>query len=84
MNEQGTTKQVSLADLRRAIEAVPEHPGPCIPGQNVDRWLALLHEHNRWALEAWRTAFEWRNDWHKRRDHREGKEGMALIREKLR
>lgn len=87
---------VSLDDLKRAIEAVPEHPGPCIPGQNADLWLALLHEHKNWALEAWRTAFEWRESLLDRalqglesepslaRWHNERDEGVRLIRERLR
>ncbi len=45
----------TLEDLKRAIDSVPSHPGPCIPGQNVDQWLALVHEHRRWEADAWRT-----------------------------
>ncbi len=80
----------TLDDLKRAIEFVPPHPGDCIPGQNIERWLALVHEHRRWAVEAWRTAFEWRSKFppvglgYAATNWDEYDEGMALIREKLR
>lgn len=75
---------VSLEDLKRAIEYVPPHPGDCIPGQNIEKWLASLHEHRRWAVEAWRTAFEWLASWERRLIlDAEYDEGMRLIREKL-
>lgn len=88
MSEHGTTKdQVSLEDLKRAIERV-----------HSIRMRGIIHstELSNVQLEAWRTAFDWRETHTKRAAAAlvsedaidiwmaERDEGMALIREKLR
>lgn len=87
------TKQVSLDDLKRAIA--------CYTAVDGDTWAKEAggsdYASRRWhALSfAWRTAFEWREDWRKRCQGialqsiqwsahcDEGDEGMRLVREKL-
>ena len=85
MTEQLTeVRVVTLDDLKRSIEMLPLHPGPCTAGQNADRWLSAWHEYHRWSSEAWRTAFEWLASWERRvMLDPEYDEGMRLIREKL-
>lgn len=84
--EQVSKDQVSLEDLKRAIEAVPVRP----PGYLTELLLVYLDMRGR----AWRTAFEWRNAWIQQYWDAEDKDaqvilevdeavGMRLIREKL-
>lgn len=83
---------VSLEDLQQAIAAIPAKPSIEWPW---DEYIAASDAHQHARAEAWRTAFEWREDWRKRcqgialqsiqwSTHcEEGDEGMCLIREKL-
>lgn len=99
MSEQGTTKdQVSLDDLKWAVDAVPDQMPQLADYLGDEPSLYDNHfgayQHAR--AEAWRTAFEWREGWYAKVlavMHRasgdisiieEGAEGMRLIREKLR
>lgn len=86
MSDQLATNQVSLDDLRRAIDAYEDIP------------LDFHHagESNAALAKAWQTAFDWREQWWARYESlpsrsdlfsallKEGTEGTALIAEKLR
>lgn len=93
MSEQLATKeQVSLDDLKRAIEIVhakdPGEHAVVPPGKPSPWWVDKCHEYNFARMEAWRTAFEWLDQfpdsWWTQDQDEEYAEGIALIREKLR
>ncbi len=97
MSEQVPTKdQVSLDDLKFAIQSVPPRPDAILSdGESLSEWQSSWVEYRERQSEAWRTAFEWREGWHDRLDNAqsspeaaglvvESLEGMDLIREKLR
>lgn len=79
MSEQVPTNQVSLDDLKRAIE----HATAAWDDKNVTDYGAAAAR-----ASAWRTAFEWLNDIHCRKRNTESEQdycaGMPLIREYLR
>ena len=81
MSEHSPKDQVSLEDLKQALERVPANPR-FIAGCPVEYDDLYRYEFQR--AEAWRMAFEWLASWERRvmldADY---DAGTALIREKL-
>ena len=79
---------MTLDDLKRAIESYETIANDFLAKQAGGVGYAMGKQHAR--AEAWRTAFEWRAEFHgtglgnlSLERYQEFKEGMALIREKL-
>lgn len=85
MSEQGTTKdQVSLDDLKRAIEQYELIRSTVVAAIDVFHPLQLARDTEQARADAWRTAYGWLETTTCDDLYGDLQEGQALIKEKIR